>query len=122
MEDKNDWKIKKKISLIIFLAISIPLIIILVFYTISYRNNIIKTNTNIVDKIFGEPKYIPNGNKNDNYYDIDGITTISIINNDIYKTNGEISNKIKKYALKISNKKTETGIINNYIYKKRYLM
>ena len=116
-------KLRKKISLIVLFAISIPLLFIIIFYTISYRENIIRTNAQFVDRMFVDPngKLDNNEDKQISIYEMDGIYSVSINNNGIFKTDGNVTEELKDYALKISNNKKESGIIGNYIYKKRII-
>ena len=116
-------KLRKKISLIVLFAISIPLLFIIIFYTVSYRENIIRTNAQFVDRMFVDPngKLDNNEDKQINIYEMDGIYSVSINNNGIFKTDGNVTEEIKDYALKISDNKKESGIIGNYIYKKRII-
>lgn len=113
-------KLRKKISLIVLFAISIPLIIIIIFYNISYYNNTIRANSMVVDRFIGKPN-----NKKDNKFnipDIEGIYYITIKDNEVIDYSDNTTNKIKEYALKIVNRNSENGIISNYIYNKRPFM
>ena len=110
-------KLRKKVSLIILFAISIPLVVIITFYTISYYNNMIGTHTRFVDRMFDGP-----GNReelNFNVSEIDGVYSISIINDKVLEISENATKEIKEYALKIKKKNSENGIIGKYIYKKR---
>ena len=71
-------KLRKKISLIVLFAISIPLLFTITLYTISYSNNIIKTNARLVDRFFGEPDRNSNMNHQMDVSEMDGIYSISI--------------------------------------------
>ena len=115
-------KLRKKISLIILFAISIPLLFTIILYNISYSNNIIRTNARLVDRFFGEPDRNININYQNNISEIDGIYSISISNGVIIKSSNNITDEIKEYALKISNKKSDNGIVGNFIYNKRYFL
>ena len=48
-------KLRKKISLIVLFAISIPIIFIIIIYNISYYNSTVRANTQFIDRFFGEP-------------------------------------------------------------------
>ena len=119
-------KLRKKISLIILFAISIPIVFIAIIFNISYYNNIIKANTQFVDRFFKEPIDGPN-NLNWNNKDDDGLTInnmngvyeVFIKKGNITQTSNDVTEEIKENALKVSNKDSESGIIGNYIYKKR---
>lgn len=114
-------KLRKKISLIVLFAISIPLLFTLTLYIVSYTNSTIRTNARMVDRFFGEPSGIPN-NKKENPIDVsemEGIYSISISNGTIIQTSSNVTDEIKEYALKVSSKNNESGIVGKYIYNKR---
>ena len=108
-------RLRKKITLIILLAIMLPLIIVMTFYTFSYFNNVIRANTMFVDRFIGGPE----NKKEDNFniYEIEGIYSVSINNGSIINTNENVTDEIKKIALKVSNKKSDSGIVSSYFYK-----
>lgn len=119
-------KLRKKISLIVLFAISVPIIFVVIMYDISYYNSTIRANTQFVDRFFGEPIGGPNNpNQNDKNDDgltinnMNGVYSISIKNGNVTQASDDITDEIKEYALKVSNKDSESGIIGNYIYKKR---
>ena len=118
-------KLRHKISLIVLFAISIPLLFTVILYTASYCNSTIRTNARLVDRFFGEPNGSPNGDSNDkkenqiDAYDMEGIYSITLYNGTIIQTSDNVTEKIKEYALKVSNKNSDDGIIGNYIYNKR---
>ena len=112
-------KLRKKISLIVLFAISIPLLFTITLYTISYSNNIIKTNARLVDRFFGEPDRNSNMNHQMDVSEMDGIYSISISNGTIIQSSNNITDDIKEYAMNAANKKSDSGIIGNYIYNKR---
>ena len=110
-------KLRKKISLIILFAISIPLVVIITFYTISYYNNMIGTHTRFVDRMFDGPEN--RKELNFNISEIDGVYSISIINDKVLEISENATKEIKEYAIKVKKKNSENGIIGKYIYKKR---
>ena len=119
-------KLRKKISLIVLFAISIPLVFIIIIFDMSYYNNIVRANTKFVDRFFGEPIGKPNTSNKDDKEDteltinnMNGLYLISIKNGILTQTSDDVTDKIKEYALKVSKNNSETGIIGNYIYKKR---
>ncbi len=113
-------KLRTKITLIVLFAITIPLLFIVSFSTLSYYNNTIKSNTMFVDKFFGIPK-VPDNNKDFNYdfSEVDGIYSVFVKADAVISSSSNTTNDIEKYALKVADKKSESGIIGNYIYKKR---
>ena len=119
-------KLRKKISLIVLFAISVPIIFVVIMYDISYYNSTVRVNTQFVDRFIGEPIGGPNNsNQNDKNDDgltinnMNGVYSISIKNGNVTQASDDITAEIKEYALKVSNKDSESGIIGNYIYKKR---
>ena len=112
-------KLRKKITLIVLFSISIPLIAIISLYTFSYYKNTIKTNAEFVDRFFGGPD--PNNKKLDkiDISNMDGIYSITINNGTVFQTSENVTDEIKEYALKVKDKNSESGIVGNYIYKKR---
>lgn len=114
-------RLRTKISLIILLAISGPLLLIVLFYNFSYYDNIIKANIGFLERFPGEQKGMPNS-KRDNTFDISqmkGIYSIFINDGDIVNKSENVTDEIKQYVLKIANNNKDNGIIGNYIYKKR---
>lgn len=112
-------KLKNKVSLIILFAISFPFILLLFIYDLTYYNNTVRFNSSFIDRFFMEPK-----NDNRRIYDnemieINGVYSIVMNNNEIIKTSNNITEDIKNKALKVSGKNTESGIVGDYIYKKR---
>ena len=114
-------KLRRKISLIVLFAIAIPLLIGIIFYDFSYYNSIVNSNAGVVDRLMGMP---PKNEKREEETerkempDIDGVYSVVVHNNEV-SSDKSITDTIKEYALKVSTKKSESGIIGNYIYKKR---
>ena len=64
--------------------------------------------------------FVPN-NKKENPIDVsemEGIYSISISNGTIIQTSSNVTDEIKEYALKVSSKNNESGIVGKYIYNK----
>lgn len=118
-------KLRNKISLIVLSAIAIPLIIGIVIYDFSYYNNIVRSNSGLVDRFFEGPKDKNKEEQRENepgrpdMSNISGIYSVDINNNQVLNTSDNVTEEIKEYALKASNKNQESGIIGDYIYKKR---
>ena len=110
-------KLQNKISLIIVLAISIPLIFIVGIYSYSYYNNVVKTNAQMIDKFFGERDNL--FFDKDNLNDMSKIYSVDLEHFNIVNSSNNINSEIEDYTLKIINNKNEYGIVGNYIYKKR---
>ena len=112
-------KLRKKISLIILFAISIPLLLIIILNAYSYYDNIIKSNVRFVDRFFAEPEGGPKRENKIEPIETNGIYSISIDNGTIHNYSNNVTDEIKEYAIKVLSKTNESGIIGNYIYKQR---
>lgn len=114
-------KLRKKIALIVFLAVALPLLVIVTFYTLSYSNNIVRANVQFIDRLFGEPNSVKNTSPEDKFAlaDMNGVYYISINNKVIKNASENVTAEIEEYALKIADSASESGVIGNYIFKKR---
>ncbi len=112
-------KLQNKILLIIFLAISIPLIILVSLSTYSYYSNTIRSVNFMINRVY-ERKGLEN--KEVQINEINGVYYIKINGSNIIDSSDNMTDEINEYALIISNKNKEEGIINNYIYKIRKQM
>lgn len=119
-------KLRKKISFIVLSAIAIPFLIGVIFYNFSYYSNVVKSNGGFVDRFFDEPlDHQKNENKEDveapdkfEMPTINGVYSVTISEGEIISNVDNISDDIKEYAIKVSKKSGENGIIGNYIYKR----
>lgn len=119
-------KLSKRIFFIIMAALSIIILGIIILFTFFNYTNTIRTSTSMLDRFINfEPRNTMEERENtDNKmnFDVnfDGVYIFRIENSKILdgsdKTDDE---KIKQYAIKISNGKSENGIIGDYIYKAR---
>lgn len=112
-------KLQNKILLIILLAISIPLIILVSLSTYSYYSNTIRSVNFMINRVY-ERKGLEN--KEVQINEINGVYYIKINGSNIIDSSDNMTDEINEYALIISNKNKEEGIINNYIYKIRKQM
>ena len=114
-------KLTKKISFIIYFAITVPLLFIVTTFTISYYNSTIRSNSMFVDRVFVEPKGGPDDKREDRFETIkmDGVYSVTIVDGKITDSSEDISDEVKEYALKVINNNKQDGIIGNYIYNKR---
>ena len=103
-------KLRSKISLIVLCAISIPFIIIILFYGISYYNNTIRANSIFVDR-FG-----PDKKDKFNITDLDGVYSLSIDNGVIKNKSLNVTSEVEESALKVISKSSDSGIVGHYIY------
>lgn len=111
-------KLSKRIFGIIMISHGgIVLGIILLFAILNYKNTI-NTATLMMDKfVNGEMKRNINDKANSSI-DIDGIYYIQLQESKVTENfSGMYDKKIEEYAIKVSQKHKETGIIGKYIYK-----
>lgn len=116
-------KLSKRICWIITIALSIIVVgIILLFTILNYRNTI-NTATIMMDRFTNRDiKKNVDGNKEievDNPT-IEGVYYVQIEDSHVISNSNIVQDKtIEEYALKVSKKHNESGIIGNYIYKVR---
>lgn len=115
-------KLSQNIFWLIMIALStITLGIILLFTFLNYQNTI-NSRVSMIEKVSSmETRKNPNGKqelKAESQVNIEGIYEIVIENSQIVQSIPEQpSEEIQEYALKVSLKNQESGIIGNYIYK-----
>ena len=118
-------KLRKKIFYLIFVSLSIIVLgVIVLFAFLNYRNTV-NTAVIMMNRMsgIGIPKEfdkLPDQEVIRENREIDGIYNVRIENNRIIEDNTQsqedIDETIKKYALEISEKRAESGIIGKYIY------
>lgn len=122
-------KLKSKIFFLIMISLTtITLGIIILFTFYNYRNTI-NTSAFFINRVFGleerKDQLPPNSNnnipkkdqmENSQMPEIEGFYIFIIQNSTIVEGNDN-SSQIKDYALEVANKKSDTGIIGNYIYR-----
>lgn len=122
-------KLKSKIFWLIMITLSIiTLGVVLLFTIINYRNTI-NTSIFFIDRVYGiedDRKERPVKPDEDNEKkemrrnipNIDGFYSLVVKDNEVIENNGtSVTDEIKNYAIKVSNKKSNDGIIGNYIYR-----
>lgn len=120
-------KLRNKITLIILSAIVIPYIIGVIFYDVSYYRNIVNSNGRVVDRFFEGPGNGPKKDKREEDFDkpemfeADGIYSINFNKGEIVSNSENFNDEIEEYSYKVLDKKNESGIIGNYIYRKRVI-
>ena len=104
-------KLKNKISIIISLAILIPIVGILLYNIYSMYQNTIRS-VNIIEKFHP-------GEREESImdYELDGVYKWEIKNDKIEET--EENKKIEQYAEEALKRKSPSGIVGNYIYKRQ---
>lgn len=116
-------KLSKRICWIITIALSIIVVgIILLFTILNYRNTI-NTATIMMDRFTNRDiKKNVDGNKEIEVdkSTIEGVYYVQIEDSHVISNTNMVQDKIiEEYALKVSKKHNESGIIGNYIYKVR---
>lgn len=119
-------KLSKRVFFIIMVALSIVILGIIILFTFFNYSNTIRTSTFMLDKFINfEPRnVIDEKEESDNRekfdVDFDGVYIFKIENSEPIQISDKIvDEKIEKYAKKISNKKSESGLMGDYIYKTR---
>lgn len=115
-------KLSGRIFGVIMISLSIIILGIIILFAFLNYNNAINTATFMIDRFMGEePKRNPNDRVEDYKtkpeINIDGLYTVLIENSVIVQSSND--NTVNEYALKISKKNSEKGIIGKYIYKVR---
>lgn len=113
-------KLKNKIFLLVFISLSIIILgVISIFAFLNYHNTI-NTAVMMIDRMskMGLPRDLertPSKELEKNNQSIDGIYNIRIDNNTVLE-DIQIDSKIRDYAIEATKRKSESGIIGNYIY------
>ena len=119
-------KLRKKIFWIIQISLTIIVLGIIILFTTSNYKNTITSSVTLMDRI--EVKVEKKGNKfvesnevktfiNPFLADIEGVYKLQIKDNTITRESNDVTDEIRNYALKLSNKNVEEGYIGKYIYK-----
>ena len=121
-------KLRKKIFWIIQISLSIIILgVIIIFTTLNYKNTITSSTmfmdrieereeiNNDIPKEFNEPK----DNEDPFTVNVEGVYKLEINNNSVVRESEDVTNEIRNYAIKVSNKNQDEGYIGNYIYKIR---
>ena len=121
-------KLRKKIFWIIQISLSVIILgIIIIFASFSYKNTI-TSSTMFMERIerkddvkVEQPEDFRES-KNDRdlfLINIDGVYRLRIENSTVIKESDDVTDEIRNYAIKLSNKKSEEGYIGKYIYRIR---
>lgn len=138
-------KLRKRILLVIMLSLSVVILGIIILFAILNYNNIINNGSFMMDKFGGdpganadignnapettentvdnlttdEPPQAPEDTDNSNS-ETTGIYNVLVSNGEVIPNKNEtVDETIKEYALEVSKKSSEKGIIGNYIYNSR---
>ena len=104
-------KLKNKLSLIILLSIALPILLITILFGYSYYENTIRSTTMMFERFDHGPK------NNVDFSNFEGVYVFKIVDSKII--NDDIDENIKAAAIKVIDKKADSGIIGTFIYRKR---
>lgn len=122
-------KLKSKIFWLIMITLSIITLGVVILFTIINYRNTINTSSFFIDRVYGiedNRKDRPLKPEEDDEErmdrrdvpDIDGFYSLIVKDDEVIGNNGTlVTEEIKNYAIKASNKKSNDGIIGNYIYR-----
>ena len=121
-------KLKKKIFWIIQISLTIIILGIIVLFTTSSYKNTITSSTMFMDRI--EVKDEAKADKPNDFNglqsfmapflaNVEGVYKLQIKDNEIIRESDDVTDEIRSYAIKVSNRISEEGYIGNYIYKIR---
>lgn len=120
-------KLSQRIFLLIMVSLStIILGVILLFAILNYTNTI-SSRVSMMDRFVGgqtlrkniDEKPPEEANKENVEFIIEGVYNIVVQDSKVIQSSDTTQEKIEEYAIKVSNKKSDTGIIGDYIYKVR---
>lgn len=118
-------ELNKKIFLLIMVSLSIVVLGVIILFAFLNYNNTINTASMIIDRfVYKEPRKTPNDRIEENKIkpeiNIEGLYYILVENGTVIQNpDVEQDKTINEYAIKISKKNNQKGIIGKYIYKTR---
>ena len=116
-------RLRNKIFWIIQISLSIIVIgVVILFAGFSYKNTI-TSSTMFMDRLEGRIGIKENNPKEfseeKNEREIEGVYKIEVNNNKAMTKSNDVTDELKDFAIKVSNRKFDEGYIGNYIYKVR---
>ena len=116
-------RLRNKIFWIIQISLSIIVIgVVILFAGFSYKNTI-TSSTIFMDRLEGRTGLKENNPKEfseeKNDREIEGVYKIEVNNNKAMTKSNDVTDELKNFAIKVSNRKFDEGYIGNYIYKVR---
>ena len=116
-------RLRNKIFWIIQISLSIIVIgIVILFASFSYKNTL-TSSTMFMDRLEGKMGIKENNPKEfseeKNDREIEGVYKIEVNNNKAMSKSNYVTDELKDFAIKVSNRKFDEGYIGNYIYKVR---
>lgn len=115
-------KLKRKIFWIIQISLTSIILGVTLLYTILNYKDSINSAIMLMDRLTGEDeKRIEKPQELEETIENYGIYKFSINNFEIYREPEKVNDEIKNYAIIVSKKSSENGIIGQYVYKVRKL-
>ncbi len=116
-------KLQRKIFWIIQISLTSIILAVTILYSILSYRDFINSATMMMDRLTGDDgKRIERPKELREQIDDYGVYRFSIDNNSkIFRESNSANNEIRDYAIKVSEKKAQSGIIGKYIYKVRKL-
>lgn len=116
-------RLRNKIFWIIQISLSLIVIgVVILFVSFSYKNTI-TSSTIFMDRLEGKMGIKENNPKEfseeKNDREIEGVYKIEVNNNKAMTKSNDVTDELKNFAIKVSNRKFDEGYIGNYIYKVR---
>lgn len=117
-------KLKSRIFFIIMLSLSLFAVAGIIFLAFSNYKNTINTATLMMDRVTNggiqkEPNLRPE-NENINPINIEGLYSVVVKDGQVLSNNvSDYTEEIEQYAIKVSDRNDDNGIIGKYIYKVR---
>lgn len=117
-------KLKSRIFFIIMLSLSLFAVVGIIFLAFSNYKNTINTATLMMDRVTNggiqkEPNLRPE-NENITPINIEGLYSVLVKDGQVLSNNGsDYTEEIEQYAIKVSDRNDDNGIIGKYIYKVR---
>jgi len=118
-------KLRKKIFWIIQISLSTIILGVIIIFASIYYKNTISFSVMMMDRFMlrneiHEINEIEFG-KDPFYEEYDGIYKFIIIDSKVDRETTNVTDELRNYAIKISNKKSEEGYYKNYLYKVRMM-
>ncbi|MCR5186976.1 MAG: HAMP domain-containing histidine kinase [Clostridia bacterium] len=118
-------KLRKKIFWIIQISLSTIILGVIIIFASIYYKNTISFSVMMMDRFMlrneiHEINEIEFG-KDPFYEEYDGIYKFIIIDSKVDRETTNVTDELRNYAIKISNKKTEEGYYKDYLYKVRMM-
>ena len=116
-------RLRNKIFWIIQISLSIIVIgVVILFASFSYKNTL-TSSTMFMDRLEGRMGIKENNpreySEEKNEREIEGVYKIEVNNNKAMTKSNDVTDELKDFAIKVSNRKFDEGYIGNYIYKVR---